>query len=52
MWREIVEKQEQHPEAFVDEGTPLMKLMMPTTRPSSTTRTTSFDLRLARHHRG
>ena len=26
MWREIVEKQEQHPEAFVDEGTPLMKL--------------------------
>ena len=56
MWGAIVEKLEeleQHPEAL-DVGTDSFDdaTTTPTTRPSSSTRTTSFDLRSARRHRG
>ena len=54
MWGEIVEKLEeleQHPEALDVGRTPSMTLTTtPTTRPSSSTTTTSFDLRSARRH--
>jgi hypothetical protein len=58
MWAEIIAKleeleQEQHAESL-DVGTApsmTLTLMTPTTRPSSSTRTTSFDLRNARRHR-
>ena len=59
MWAEIIAKleeleQEQHAESL-DVGTApsmTLTLMTPTTRPSSSTRTTSFDLRIAHRHRG
>ena len=56
MWGEIIEKldeAEQHQEALDVGRTPSMTLTTtPTTRPSSSTRTTSFDLRSAHRHRG
>ena len=56
MWGEIIEKLdelEQHPERSTSVRTPsMMPTTSPSIRPSSSTRTTSFDLRSAHRHRG
>ena len=53
MWAAIVEKLEELEQRSTSRRTPSMTLMTtPTIRRSSSTRTTSFDLRSAHRHRG